>query len=106
MIGPAVPVPVSKDVIDALESVQVTTSTDGPSGFQLTFSFSNKSPLETLFLIAGGASLPLVRVIIAVSVNGSSDVLIDGVMTKHEIAPGSGGTSLLTITGEDMTRVM
>lgn len=106
MIGPAVPVPVPKDVLDALASVQVTTSTDGPSGFQLTFNISNKSPLETLFLLSGGASVPLIRVIIAVSVNGSSDVLIDGVITNQQITPGNSGSATLTITGEDMTRVM
>jgi hypothetical protein len=106
MIGPAVPIPVSKDVLDALVSAQVTTSTDGPSGFQLTFKISNKSPLETLFLLSGGATVPLIRVIIAVSVNGGSDVLIDGVITNQQITPGNNGSATLTITGEDLTRVM
>lgn len=106
MIGPAVPVPVSKDVLDALAAVTVTTSTDGPSGFQLTFNLSSKSPLQTLFLLSGGANIPLVRVIIAVSVNGSTDVLIDGVMTNHQYTPGRNGADTLTITGEDLTRVM
>lgn len=106
MIGPAVPAPVPKDVLDALASVQVTTSTDGPSGFQLTFNISNKSPLETLFLLSGGATVPLIRVIITVSVNGSSDVLIDGVITNQQITPGNSGSATLTITGEDLTRVM
>ena len=34
-IGPAVPIPVGKDVIDALVSCKVTASTAGPSVFQL-----------------------------------------------------------------------
>ena len=106
MIGPAVPVPVPRSVLDALDSVTVTTSTIGPSGFQLTFNVSSRSPLQTLFLLGGGASIPLVRVIVAVSVNGGSDVLIDGVMTNHQLTPGSNGTDVLTITGEDLTRVM
>ncbi len=106
MIGPAVPAPVPKSVLDALDSVTVTTSTDGPSGFQLTFNVSAGSPLVTLFMLGGGAAIPLVRVIVAVSVNGSSDVLIDGVMTNHQFAPGSSGNGVLTITGEDLTRVM
>ena len=106
MIGPAVPAPVPKSVLDALDSVTVTTSTDGPSGFQLTFNVSAGSPLVTLFMLGGGAAIPLVRVIVAVSVNGGSDVLIDGVMTNHQFAPGSSGSGVLTITGEDLTRVM
>ena len=107
MIGPGVPVPVSADVLNALTSVEVTSKTDGPSVFQLQFTVDKNSPLVTLFLLASGAQIPLVRVIIYVTMNGSPQVLIDGVMTDHQIAPGSGSQSpVLTITGEDLTRVM
>jgi hypothetical protein len=107
MIGPGVPIPVSADVLNALTSLQVTSKTEGPSGFQLQFTIDKNSPLLTLFLLASGAQIPLVRVVIFVTINGSPQVLIDGVMTDHQIAPGSGGQSpVLTITGEDLTRVM
>ncbi|HVF91219.1 MAG TPA: hypothetical protein VNH22_14225 [Blastocatellia bacterium] len=107
MIGPAVPVPVSEEVLNALTGVQVTSRTDGPSAFQLTFSVSARSPLQTVFMLSAGASIPLVRVVIVVTVNGASEVLMDGVMTNHQITPGGeGGQSTLTVTGEDLTRVM
>jgi hypothetical protein len=107
MIGPVVPAPVPKEVLDALTSVSVTTNSDSGSGFQLEFTLSNRSPLQTLFLLAGGASIPLVRVIIIVTVDGNADVLMDGVMTNHEIRPGADAShSILTITGEDLSRVM
>jgi hypothetical protein len=107
MIGPAVPVPVSRDVIDALRTVRVTTSTDGASMFQLGFELSRRSPLHTLFLVAGGATPPLVRVIVAVTVKGRQHVLIDGVMTNHEVTGGGKGQNpTLSVTGEDLTRVM
>jgi hypothetical protein len=107
MIGPGVPLPVSEDVLNALTSVQVTSKTDGPSAFQLQFTINKNSPLLTLFLLASGAQIPLVRVVIFVTINGSPQVLIDGVMTDHQISPGSGSQSpVLTITGEDLTRVM
>jgi hypothetical protein len=107
MVGPAVPVPVGKEVLDALESVRVTIPTQGPGGFQLTFTLSNRSPLQTIFLLSGGAALPLVRVIIMVTVKGTPEVLIDGVMTNHEVSPGAeSGSSTLTVTGEDLSRVM
>jgi hypothetical protein len=107
MIGPAVPIPVSKSVLDALASVQVTNNSEGASTFQLRFTLNKNSPLYTLFLIGGGASIPLVRVVIAVTIAGTPQVLIDGVMTHHEITPGSGKESpALTITGEDLTKVM
>ena len=106
MIGPAVPLPVSKDVLDALASVQVTTSTDGPSVFQLTFNINNRSPLQTLFLLSGGSSIPLVRVVLIATVNGSPETLIDGVMTHQQLTPGTDGNSTLTISGDDLTAVM
>jgi hypothetical protein len=106
-IGPAVPVPASREVIEALRSVQVTSPTDGPGVFQLTFELGRRSPLHTLFLLAGGATPPLMRVIIAVSVRGTQHVLIDGVMTNHEVSGGGKGSNpTLTVTGEDLTRVM
>jgi hypothetical protein len=107
MIGPAVPVSASKDVIDALRSVKVTTTAHKASGFELVFDLSVNSPLETLFLVAGGASIPLVRVVIAVTVNGITDVLIDGVMTEHSVdTKATNGFASLTIVGEDLSRVM
>ena len=106
MVGPAVPIPVPQSVIDALTSVQVTTAAGSRSGFQLTFTLSNRSPLHTIFLVAG-AQTPLLRVIIIVTINGIPNVLMDGVMTNQQISPGSEpGKSTLTITGEDLTKVM
>ncbi len=107
MIGPAVPIPAPKEVLDALTSVEVTTSTAGPSVFQLKFTLSTRSPLHTLFLVSGGAAIPLVRVVVVVTMGGAPEVLIDGVMTQHEISPGSDAAhAVLTVTGEDLTRVM
>ncbi len=108
MVGPAVPLPVSKDVLDSLTSVEVeTTSGSTSSGFELTFTVNNRSPLVTLFLIGGGVSIPLVRVVIVVTVNGTPEVLIDGVMTHHEMRPGADGApSTLVIKGKDLSAVM
>jgi hypothetical protein len=106
MIGPMVPVPVSQKVLDALNSVQVTSSIER-SVFQLQFTLSTKSPLHTLFLLTGGSAIPLIRVIIIVTVNGSPEVIMDGVMTNHEVSLGtSPGQATLTVTGEDLSRVM
>jgi hypothetical protein len=106
MIGPVVPLPVPKIVMDALTSVKVTTSAGAASGFQLTFNLNNRSPLHTLFLVAG-AQTPLLRVIIVLSINGAPNVLMDGVMTNQQVTPGSKpGESTLSITGEDLTKVM
>jgi hypothetical protein len=106
LVGPVVPVPVPQVVVDALTSAQVTSSAGQRGGFQLQFTLSNRSPLHTAFLIAAGQT-PLLRVIIVLTVNGMPDVLMDGVMTRAELTPGGKpGQSTLTVTGEDLTRVM
>lgn len=108
MIGPAVPIPVSQDVLDALTSVQVTSASGGmESGFELQFTLSNKSPLHTVFLLAGGNMIPFMRVIIVVTISGTPHVLMDGVMLNTQITPGGDASrSTLTVKGKDLTAVM
>lgn len=106
LVGPVVPIPVPQVVLDALTAVEVTSNTDAPSGFQLTFVLSNKSPLQTIFLVTAGQT-PMLRVVIIATLNGTPQVLMDGVMTRTEVAPGSRpGEFQLKITGEDLTKVM
>ncbi|BCZ84361.1 hypothetical protein PTKU64_80360 [Paraburkholderia terrae] len=106
-IGPVVPIKASKTIIDALQSAKVTTRATGASGFELNFLIDVDSPLQTLFLIAGGGIPPVMRVIVAVTVNGTMNVLIDGVMTNHHVGTDvQNGKSTLTVIGEDLTRVM
>ncbi len=79
----------------------------GQSGFKLTFSIDKQSPLQILFLLTGGLPLLFMRVVIVVVVNGSANVLIDGVITENHIAPGDkGSNSTLTIMGKDLTALM
>jgi hypothetical protein len=108
MIGPMVPVPVPQTVLDALDTVKViTTSGEGTSGFELNFTLSNRSPLHTLFLVSGGAAIPIMRVIIVATANGLPQVLMDGMMTHHQVTPGSEpGQSTLTVKGQDLSALM
>ena len=109
MVGPLVPVPVPQSVLDSLVSVTVTTSAEPhhPSGFELNFTLSTRSPLHTIFLLSGGAQIPVIRVILITTINGIPDVVIDGVITKQEVSPGAdAGHSTLKITGVDLTAVM
>jgi hypothetical protein len=106
MIGPAVPVPAPQVVIDALESVQVNSSLDR-SGFQLTFGISKNSPLLTTMLPAGFLDPMMTRVILIATVGGLPNVLMDGIITRQELAPGNEpGASTLTVTGEDLSVLM
>jgi hypothetical protein len=106
LIGPAVPVPAPQAVMDAVTSVQVTSSKD-TSGFQLVFAISKNSLLLTTLLPAGYFDPISTRVIVIATVGGMPQVLMDGVVTRQELAPSSEpGQSTLTITGEDLSALM
>src|ERR1700736_2513618 len=107
MMGPIIPVTVPRVVLDSLASVEVKVEDVGQSGFQLVFSIDKQSPLQILFLLTGGMPLLFMRCILVATVNGQASVLIDGVVTNNQIAPGDkGSNSTLTITGKDLTALM
>ncbi|HEX7780345.1 MAG TPA: hypothetical protein VF424_13955, partial [Vicinamibacterales bacterium] len=110
LVGPVVPMPAPKVVLDALESAEVTTAAGAASGFQLSFRFSSRSPLNAVFVLAAGqnASLktPPLRVLLIVTISGLAEVLVDGVITNVQVTAGQGGSSTLTVTGDDLTKVM
>jgi len=106
-IGP-VPVAAPREVTDALVSVKVMDGSGGTqSGFEMVFELSARSPLRTLFLLTGGAgSLPLMRVVLVVTLNGIAQSIVDGVVTHVETQPGAGGVSRLVVKGKDLTALM
>jgi len=106
MIGRTLAVPVPAALIDALQSVQVTTSAGQRSGFQLSFAVSKKSIITTT-LLPSGLFDPPARVIISAFLGGLPKVLMDGIVTRHEVSPSdTPGESTLTMTGEDLTALM
>ncbi|TCV94661.1 hypothetical protein EC912_103146 [Luteibacter rhizovicinus] len=106
LIGPAVPSPAPAEVVDALDAVQVTSSTE-LGGFQLTFKAGRESGLVNRLLPSGYFDPIITRVILLVTVNGQTTVIMDGVITRQELTPSNEvGKSTLTITGEDLSRMM
>jgi hypothetical protein len=106
LMGPVVPVPVPQPITDALTEVEVHSAAGERGGFQLTFTFSSQSPLNTILLLLGQVG-PFIRTVIVATVNGTPQVLMDGVVTQHQVSPNvQTGQSTLTVTGEDLTAVM
>ncbi|HEU0052577.1 MAG TPA: hypothetical protein VFQ39_05345, partial [Longimicrobium sp.] len=108
-VGPVVAVPAPASLTQAMQRVQVTQN-DTSSGFQITFNAepaygasTSTGPSATDFLLLK----PYNRVIVSAALNGSSTVLIDGVITHMELTPGQGaqGTTY-TVTGRDVSAVM
>jgi hypothetical protein len=107
LVGPGVPIPLPYEALEALTSVEVTTASGRASGFQISFSISTRSPIQTLLLLAGGTLPPIMRVILIATLGGVTSVLMDGVITNIEVSPGiDKGYTTLTITGTDLTAVM
>lgn len=101
-LGPAVPVPVGADVLDALTDIKVeTASGDTQSGFELTFSIPRESPVQLLFPV----DLPLLRCVIAVTMRGTTTVLVDGMVTHHDLTT-NGPTGTLHVKGKDLSAAM
>jgi len=117
LAGPVIPVPVPASIVDALISARVTIATTentewgeparvARSGFQLEFMLGKNSPLETLFLLTGAAP-PMMRIVLVATINGNSEVIIDGFVQKQKIKPSAGsGPSTLTLFGKDVSSAM
>ncbi len=109
LIGPTVPVPAPPMLTEALQSVEITHSDEGRSGFQITFQMGRSGPADMLDypLLAIPLLKPCNRVILIVTLNATPRVLMDGIITNHQLSPASEpGASTLTITGEDVSMMM
>ncbi len=108
LIGETVPVIAPLKVNEALQSVEVTHSDQGRSGFQLTFQIG-RGPLDMVdySLLKNPLLKPFNRVILTVFFNLTPYVLMDGIITNQQISPSNEpGASTLTLTGEDISILM
>ncbi len=109
LIGPMVAVPAPVPYMETLQSVQVTHSDSGRSGFQLTFQAGRPGPASVMDYPL--LTLPLLkafnRVILIVTINAIPSVLMDGIITNQQLSPGDQpGSGTITVTGEDVSVMM
>lgn len=106
LVGRTIPLPAPYSVTSTLTDLSVTNDADGPDGFQLTLTVG-KTQLLDYGLASDGTFAPLTRVVIAVLMGAIPEVLLDGVVTNHELSPSNEpGKSTLSVTGKDLTQVM
>src|SRR4030095_10057950 len=106
LMGPVIPVPAPKVVVDALTEVTVTNAVGSASGFELKFSLSNDSVFTTLMVLLGQVG-PLLRTILIVVIKGMPEQVLDGFVTQHQITPDvQTGMSTLALTSSDLTAVL
>lgn len=109
LIGPTVAAPAPPLLAEALESVEVTHSDQGRSGFQLTFQAGRSGPLDLVdYPLLGNPLLrPFNRVILLVLIGPLPRVLMDGIITHQQLMPGAEpGSATLAVTGEDVSVMM
>jgi hypothetical protein len=104
-MGPTVPVPAPYEVLQALTSAEVTNDNETGDGFQLVFTL-RKDRTQDYGLLRSPVFTPGVRVVIGVLLGITPEVLIDGVITHHQVKVGAGGVGELTVTGKDLTAVL
>lgn len=101
--GSTVPTPPSRSVLAALSQVQVTNDADAGDAFQLTFTLGKDKAVD-YDLISSGVVEPMTRVWIGVVMGVVPEVLIDGIVTHHQLLPSDEpGMSTLTVTGTNLT---
>ncbi|MEK6374872.1 MAG: hypothetical protein AABO58_19510 [Acidobacteriota bacterium] len=103
LIGKNVPVPAPGPLIEALVSAEVRNHDNSRDGFQLTFTLGRTSAAD-YDLLASPLLDPPARVIVAVFMDGGLQVLIDGIITNHQVAPSNkAAEGSLVVTGEDIS---
>jgi hypothetical protein len=104
--GATVPTPPKPGVLPGLTRVRVTNDAAGRDGFELTFAVGVGRSFD-IDLLASGVVEPKQRVWIAAVLGVVPEVLIDGVITHHQLTMGSEpGTGTLTVQGTDVTGLL
>nr|MDQ3327541.1 hypothetical protein [Chloroflexota bacterium] len=105
-MGSTIPLPAPVSVSSTLSRVEITNDAHGGDGFQMTFTLTKEKGME-YGLLLGGALEPFTRVVLGVVIGAAPEVLIDGVITHHQVAPSSEpGQSTLTVTGRDVSAML
>jgi hypothetical protein len=103
--GGTIPRPSPPGHLAALTRVQVTNNADTGDGFQMTFALGRRAVVDWDLL--DGSLDPMTRVWIGVVMGVTPEVLIDGIITHHQVTPSNEpGRSTLTVTGTNLTVMM
>ena len=86
LAGKQLPVPAPYEVVDALIDLEVRNNDNERDTFQLTFAVGQDA-LPDYRLLRSGLFEPPARVSIVVVVSGVPEVLVNGVVTDHQVAP-------------------
>jgi len=103
LIGPNVPLPAPYEVMDSFVALEVRHNDRERDVFEMEFTLGKNALLDYGLLLNGYFDPPN-RIVIAVMMGVLPEVLIDGVITMHQVVPSNRpGESTLRIQGEDIS---
>lgn len=106
LVGDGVPLLAGRDLVSAMESIQVRTDAAGQTGFQAVFRLGRELAPD-FSLLSNNRLNPFKRMVVTVVVGVWPTILIDGVITHQQItADSEPGASRLTVSGRDLTALM
>lgn len=104
-MGKTVPLPAPPEVLGGLIQIEVKNDVEQGDGFQLQLALAKE--ILDYDLLRSGAVEPFTRVIVGVLMGATPEVLIDGIITHHQVtASDQPGMSVLTLTGKDVSLMM
>ncbi len=88
-LGVQKPQPASQRLVEALQTVEVTHSDEGRSGFQLVFQVGRvgRADQQDYQLLKDPVLAPFNRVILIITNSASAQVLMDGIITNQQLSP-------------------
>jgi len=105
-LGPGVPTPAPSDLMASVQSVEVSQQNEA-SGFQISLRARRTPQFSPDYSLVNSPLLqPGSRAVIMVTLGAAPRVLMDGIITHHQLAPDPKGETLLTVTGEDVGVMM
>jgi hypothetical protein len=103
LAGATTPTPAPAKFVDAMVSAEVQSSYVGADAFQVTFALA-KDSLQDYSLLRGDLLQPPNRLCLQVRFGVRPEVLIDGMITHHQIQPSNRpGDSVLVVSGDDVS---
>ncbi len=108
LLGKTVPRPVPASLNESISAIEINHTLGERSGFQVTFQLNRVGVSEQQDdpIISSDLLAPFSRMIIGMTINATPDVLLDGIITHHEVNYSNTGEMVFTVTGEDVSIMM
>jgi len=102
-VGPSRPVPLTRDVLRTLVSIEISEDVDQGTAFQLLFRMHQKDRTD-FDLLRSQVMQPFYRCQLFVGLGANTQLLLDGVITHQEIVVSAQpGTTDLVVMGRDLS---